>query len=85
MIIIVVVYLVLGTFIDEVSIVLLTIPVFFPLIVELGFDPIWFGIMIVMVVELGMISPPVGMTIHVIKGIAPDVPVGTISGVSSRS
>ena len=78
MIIILIVYLLLGTFIDEVSMVLLTIPVFFPLIVELGFDPIWFGVIIVMVVELGMISPPVGMTLYVIKGIAPDIPIGTI-------
>ncbi len=78
MILIIILYLALGTFIDEVSMVLLTIPVFFPLIVALGFDPIWFGIMIVMVVEMGMISPPVGMTIYVIKGIAPDIPIGTI-------
>lgn len=78
MILIVIMYMLLGTFIDEVSMVLLTIPVFYPLIVALGFDPIWFGIMIVMVVEVGMISPPVGMTLYVIKGIAPDIPIGTI-------
>jgi len=78
MIIIVIVYMLLGTIIDEVSMVLLTIPVFFPLIVELGFDPIWFGVLIVMVVEVGMISPPVGMTLYVIKGIAPDIPIGKI-------
>lgn len=78
MILIMILYLVLGTFIDEVSMVLLTIPVFYPLIVALGYDPIWFGIMIVMVVEMGMISPPVGMTIYVIKGITPDVPIGKI-------
>ncbi len=78
MILIVVMYLILGTFIDEVSMILLTIPVIYPLIVEIGYDPIWFGIIIVMVVELGMISPPVGMTIYVIKGIAPDIPIGTI-------
>jgi len=77
-ILIIVLYLALGTFIDEVSLVLLTIPVFYPLMVALGYDPIWFGIIIVMVVEMGMISPPVGMTIYIIKGIAPDVPIGTI-------
>ncbi len=77
-ILVIILYLLLGTFIDEVSLVLLTIPVFYPLMVELGYDPIWFGIIIVMVVEMGMISPPVGMTIYVIKGIAPDIPIGTI-------
>jgi len=78
MILIVILYLALGTFMDEVSMILLTIPIFFPLVTSLGFDPIWFGIMIVMVVELGMISPPVGMTLYVIKGITPDVPIGRI-------
>lgn len=78
MILIVILYLALGTFMDEVSMILLTIPIFFPLVTALGFDPIWFGIMIVMVVELGMISPPVGMTLYVIKGITPDVPIGRI-------
>jgi C4-dicarboxylate transporter, DctM subunit len=78
MILIVVMYLILGTFMEELSMILLTVPIFFPLIVSLGFDPIWFGIMIVMVVELGMISPPVGMTMYVIKGIARDVPITTI-------
>jgi len=78
MIIIIIVYVLLGTIIDAISAVLLTLPVFFPLIVELGFDPIWFGVVIVMVVEMGMISPPVGMTLYVIKGIVPDIPIGTI-------
>jgi C4-dicarboxylate transporter DctM subunit len=78
MILIVLLYLVLGTFMEELSMILLTVPIFFPVVVALGFDPIWFGIMIVMVVEMGMISPPVGMTIYVIKGIAQDVPIGTI-------
>jgi len=78
MILIVILYLVLGTFMEELSMILLTVPIFFPVVVALGFDPIWFGIMIVMVVEMGMISPPVGMTIYVIKGIAQDVPIGTI-------
>ncbi|MCX8032333.1 MAG: TRAP transporter large permease [Thermoleophilia bacterium] len=78
MIFIIVTYFILGTFIDEVSMVLLTIPVFYPLVTTLGFDPIWFGIIIVMVVEVGMISPPVGMTLYVVKGIAQDIPMGTI-------
>jgi TRAP-type C4-dicarboxylate transport system permease large subunit len=58
--------------------ILLTLPVFFPVVTKLGFDPIWFGVIIVLVVEMGMISPPVGMTMFVVKGIAPDIPIETI-------
>ena len=54
------IYVVLGTAMEELSMVLLTMPVFFPVIVHLGFDPMWFGIIIVCVVEIGLISPPVG-------------------------
>ena len=71
-------YLLMGTFLDELSMILLTLPVFFPVVVTLGFDPIWFGVIVVIIVELGMISPPVGMTMFVVKGIVPDVPIGTI-------
>jgi tripartite ATP-independent transporter DctM subunit len=71
-------YLLLGTFLDELSMILLTLPVFFPVVVALGFDPIWFGVIVVLIVEMGMISPPVGMTMFVVKGIAPDVAIGTI-------
>ena len=62
-------YLVLGTFFEELSMILLTVPIFFPLVVGLGFDPIWFGIVVVMVVELGMISPPVGMNLFVVQNM----------------
>ena len=58
-----VIYVLLGTAMEELSMILLTVPVFFPLIVHLGFDPIWFGILIVVVVEIGLISPPVGMNL----------------------
>jgi C4-dicarboxylate transporter DctM subunit len=78
MLVIFVVYVLLGTFLDEVSMILLTLPVFFPVVTKLGFDPIWFGVIIVLVVEMGMISPPVGMTMFVVKGIAPDIPIETI-------
>jgi C4-dicarboxylate transporter DctM subunit len=71
-------YVLLGTFLDEVSMILLTLPVFFPVVTKLGFDPIWFGVIIVLVVEMGMISPPVGMTMFVVKGIAPEIPIETI-------
>ena len=62
-----VLYIVLGTFFEELSMILLTVPIFFPIVVGLGFDPIWFGIVIVMVVELGLISPPVGMNLFVVQ------------------
>ena len=58
--------------------ILLTIPIVFPIIQALGYDPVWFGIIIVMVVELGLITPPIGMNVFVIKGIARDVPLETI-------
>ncbi|MBL8697110.1 MAG: TRAP transporter large permease [Alphaproteobacteria bacterium] len=60
-------YVVLGTFFEELSMILLTVPIFFPIVTALGFDPIWFGIVIVMVVELGLISPPVGMNLFVVQ------------------
>ena len=67
-----VLYIVLGTFFEELSMILLTVPIFFPLVVGLGFDPIWFGIVIVMVVEMGLISPPVGMNLFVVQSLAED-------------
>lgn len=72
-----VLYIVLGTFFEELSMILLTIPIFFPLVTSLGFDPIWFGIVIVMVVEMGLISPPVGMNLFVVQSIL-KIPVGTL-------
>jgi TRAP-type C4-dicarboxylate transport system permease large subunit len=75
---IMVIYVVLGTAMEELSMILLTVPVFFPLIVHLGLDPIWFGILIVVVVEIGLISPPVGMNLFVINTMLPQVPTRTI-------
>jgi len=72
------IYVVLGTAMEELSMVLLTMPVFFPVIVQLGFDPVWFGIIIVCVVEIGLISPPVGMNMFVLKSLLPEVPTGTV-------
>jgi len=71
-------YFVLGCLLDSLAMVLLTIPIVFPIIKELGFDPIWFGVLVVMVVELGLITPPIGMNVFVIKGIAKDVPLESI-------
>jgi tripartite ATP-independent transporter DctM subunit len=71
-------YFVLGCLLDSLAMVLLTIPIVFPIIKELGYDPVWFGVIIVMVVELGLITPPIGMNVFVIKGMARDVPLETI-------
>lgn len=78
LIVILFIYLVLGCALDALAMILLTIPIFFPIILNLGFDPIWFGIIVVMVVELGLITPPIGMNVFVIKGMAPEVPLGSI-------
>jgi TRAP-type C4-dicarboxylate transport system permease large subunit len=72
------IYVVLGTAMEELSMVLLTMPVFFPVVVHLGFDPVWFGVVIVCVVEIGLISPPVGMNLFVLKTLLPGVPTGTV-------
>ena len=72
------IYVVLGTAMEELSMVLLTMPVFFPVVMHLGFDPVWFGIIIVCVVEIGLISPPVGMNMFVLKTLLPEVPTGTV-------
>lgn len=75
---ILVMYIVLGAIMDELAMILLTIPIIYPVILKLGFDPIWFGVIVVMVVELGMIMPPIGMNVFVINSLAKDVPLGTI-------
>jgi C4-dicarboxylate transporter DctM subunit len=67
----------LGCLMDSMAIVLLTVPVFYPLINHLGFDPIWFGILIVRVTEMGLITPPVGLNVYIIRGITGE-PMGTI-------
>jgi tripartite ATP-independent transporter DctM subunit len=75
-------YIVLGCIMDALAMIILTVPIILPVIKELGFDPIWFGVIIVMTVELGLISPPVGMNIFVIKSVIGDVKISTIfSGV----
>lgn len=71
-------YLVLGCLMDALAMIILTVPIIFPVIKALGFDPIWFGIIVVMTVELGLIHPPVGMNIFVIKSVIEDVKISTI-------
>jgi C4-dicarboxylate transporter, DctM subunit len=77
LVIILIITLLLGCIMDSMAIVLLTIPVFYPLITDLGFNPIWFGILVVRVTEMGLITPPVGMNVFIIKGIS-DVQISTI-------
>jgi tripartite ATP-independent transporter DctM subunit len=73
-----VIYVILGTVMEELTMVLLTIPLFFPIVVSLGFDPVWFGVLIVMVIQIGLISPPVGMNLFVINTLLPGVGLGSI-------
>jgi C4-dicarboxylate transporter, DctM subunit len=75
---IMIMYLVLGCLMDALAMIILTVPIVFPVIKELGFDPIWFGVIVVMVAELGLIHPPVGMNIFVIKSVIEDVKISTI-------
>ncbi len=75
---IMIMYLILGCLMDALAMIILTVPIIFPVIIALGFDPIWFGVIIVMTVELGLIHPPVGMNIFVIKSVVEDVKISTI-------
>ena len=75
---ILVTYIVLGTFLEGFAMLVLTLPIVHPLIVSLGYDPIWFGVTMVIVLEMGLISPPVGVNVFVVKGIADDVPLNQI-------
>ncbi len=78
LVLIMLMYLVLGCLMDAMAMIILTVPIIFPIITQLGFDPIWFGIIIVMTVELGLIHPPVGMNVFVIKSVVHDVSFSTI-------
>jgi C4-dicarboxylate transporter, DctM subunit len=73
-----VMYLILGSIFDTVAAMVITLPFVFPLIVGLGFDPVWFGVINVMVIEIGMITPPIGINVFVLHGIARDIPLKTI-------
>ena len=71
-------YFILGAVMDELAMILLTVPIVFPVMMQLGFDPIWFGVIIVMAVTFGLVCPPVGMNVFVISSIARDIPLGKI-------
>ena len=73
----VVLYLVLGCFLDQLSILILTIPIALPLVVKLGFDPIWFGILVILLAEVGMVTPPVGLNVFIVSKSA-NMPVGEV-------
>ena len=75
MIALIVFYIILGCFMDRLGMTLITVPVFLPLVVASGFDPIWFGVILVVVIELGLIHPPVGMNIFVIQAQVPEIPI----------
>ena len=75
---VVLIYTVLGMFLDGWAIMVLTIPIIHPMMVDLGFDPIWFGVMVVIMLEMALITPPVGVNVFIIKGVATDVPMYTI-------
>ncbi len=75
---IIMVYLIGGCFIDSLALIMLTIPIFYPVVVKLGFDPLWFGVIIVLVTQIGVITPPVGVNVYVVSGVARDVPLNVI-------
>jgi tripartite ATP-independent transporter DctM subunit len=72
------IYIALGCIFESMSMLLLTVPIFFPLVTSLGFDPVWFGIIVVVVTEISLITPPVGLNVFVLKGVVGDVSTGTI-------
>ncbi len=78
LILVVIGYIVLGTFLEGIAMMVLTIPIVFPLITSMGYDAIWFGALLVVILEMSLISPPLGLNVFVVKGIAEDVPMGEI-------
>ena len=78
MVLILAIYIALGCVFESLSMLLLTVPIFFPLVRDLGFDPVWFGIVVVVVTEISLITPPVGLNVFILKGVVGDVSTGTI-------
>ena len=76
--VILVFYIILGCVLDAVAIILVTVPVFLPVVVTLGYDTVWYGILMVVVVEVGLITPPVGLNIFVIRAQLPDISLVTV-------
>jgi len=82
MIIINLIFLVMGCLLDPMSIMVITLPIIFPIISKLGFDPVWFGIVVTINVEMGMITPPVGLNLFILKGSVPGITMKDIVGGS---
>ena len=78
MLVIILLYLCGGCFMDALAMVMLTVPIFFPVAQALGFDPLWFGVVIVLITEMGVVTPPVGVNVYVVYGVAKNVPLHTI-------
>jgi tripartite ATP-independent transporter DctM subunit len=76
--IIIAIYIVLGCLLESLSMILITVPIFFPIVTGLGYDPVWFGIIVVVATEIGLITPPIGVNLFVIRSIAPDISMRTI-------
>lgn len=75
---IILVYMIGGCFIDALALIMLTVPIFYPVVQTMGFDPMWFGVLIVLVTQIGVITPPVGINVYVVQSVAPDIPLGVI-------
>jgi C4-dicarboxylate transporter DctM subunit len=78
MALIILVYFIGGCFIDALALIMLTVPIFYPVVMTLGYDPIWFGVITVLITQIGVITPPVGINVYVVSGVAQEVPLGTI-------
>jgi C4-dicarboxylate transporter, DctM subunit len=78
MLVIMIFFFIGGCFMDSLGMILLTIPIFYPVAISLGYDPIWFGVVVVLITELGVITPPVGINVYVVSGIAQSVPLQTV-------
>ena len=72
------IFFVAGALMEELSMILILVPIFFPIVIKLGYDPVWFGIIVVVACEIGLIAPPIGMNLFVIRSVAPDVSMNTI-------
>lgn len=78
LLVIVIVYAVMGCLMDSLAMVMLTVPIFLPIMRDLGFNDIWYGVLMIMVMEMGLITPPVGMNVYIVAGVAKDVPLPKI-------
>ena len=78
LVMILLVYVVLGCVLESLSMLLLTVPIFFPIVQQLGFDPVWFGILVVMVIEISLITPPIGLNVFVLRTVLPEVPTAEV-------